>query len=70
MTTDEKRIRYLKRMTTDLREARNRIRELEYSDVEPVAIVAMRCRYPGGCPVAGGLVAAGGGRREAIRISR
>ncbi|MGW2332088.1 type I polyketide synthase [Streptomyces sp. NPDC001700] len=38
---------YLKRATTDLRHARRRVRELEDRDQEPIAIVAMSCRFPG-----------------------
>ncbi|MFI1569044.1 type I polyketide synthase [Streptomyces sp. NPDC020490] len=37
---------YLKRATTDLRNARRRVRELE--EPEPVAIIRMACRFPGG----------------------
>ncbi|NVK82532.1 type I polyketide synthase, partial [Streptomyces morookaense] len=39
---------YLKRATTDLRQARRRVRELESRDREPIAIVGMSCRFPGG----------------------
>ncbi|MEV0186640.1 SDR family NAD(P)-dependent oxidoreductase [Streptomyces sp. NPDC050625] len=39
---------YLKRATTDLRQARRRVRELETRDQEPIAIVGMSCRFPGG----------------------
>ncbi|WUK93123.1 SDR family NAD(P)-dependent oxidoreductase [Streptomyces sp. NBC_00358] len=38
---------YLKRATTDLRQVRRRVRELEARDQEPIAIVGMSCRFPG-----------------------
>ncbi|MEU8191004.1 type I polyketide synthase, partial [Micromonospora carbonacea] len=45
---DEKYVEYLKRTTSELRRTRRRLRELEARDGEPIAIVAMSCRYPGG----------------------
>ncbi|MEW1754812.1 type I polyketide synthase [Streptomyces angustmyceticus] len=38
---------YLKRVTTELRQTRRQLREAEGRDQEPIAIVAMSCRYPG-----------------------
>ncbi|QIS22139.1 SDR family NAD(P)-dependent oxidoreductase [Nocardia terpenica] len=46
--TDDKLTDYLKRVTADLKRTRQRIRELESGAVEPVAIIGMGCRYPGG----------------------
>ncbi|WP_043195775.1 type I polyketide synthase [Streptomyces sp. NRRL WC-3725] len=48
MSNEEKLRDYLRRATTDLRQARRRIRELEEREREPIAIVAMACRFPGG----------------------
>ncbi|MFF9898017.1 type I polyketide synthase [Streptomyces longispororuber] len=48
MSNEEKLRDYLKRTTSDLRQARRRLREVEERDQEPIAIVAMSCRYPGG----------------------
>ncbi|MEV7545613.1 type I polyketide synthase, partial [Streptomyces sp. NPDC089915] len=49
MTTDVNKLRdYLKRATVDLRHARQRLREAEGKNREPIAIVGMSCRYPGG----------------------
>src|SRR5215213_8916818 len=39
---------YLKRVAVDLKETRRRLREVEDRAGEPIAIVGMGCRYPGG----------------------
>ena len=48
MTEDAKLRDYLKRVTVDLRKARRRLREVEERGHEPIAIVGMGCRFPGG----------------------
>ncbi|MFI5825455.1 SDR family NAD(P)-dependent oxidoreductase, partial [Streptomyces rishiriensis] len=47
--TNEAQLRdYLKRVTVDLHNTRRRLRQLEAREQEPVAIVGMSCRLPGG----------------------
>ncbi|MEU8976925.1 beta-ketoacyl synthase N-terminal-like domain-containing protein, partial [Streptomyces monashensis] len=49
MTTNDDKLRdYLKRALADLSQARKRLREVESEKTEPIAIVAMGCRLPGG----------------------
>ncbi len=47
---DEKLLQYLKKVTRDLHQTRQRLQEAEAGagSREPVAIVAMSCRFPGG----------------------
>ncbi|WUV56732.1 SDR family NAD(P)-dependent oxidoreductase [Amycolatopsis sp. NBC_01480] len=48
MGNEDKLRDYLKRATADLKQARRRVHELEARDTEPIAIIGMSCRYPGG----------------------
>ncbi|MFE3360187.1 type I polyketide synthase, partial [Streptomyces californicus] len=48
-TANEDKLReYLKRVTTDLAQTRQRLRDAEDAGREPIAVVAMSCRFPGG----------------------
>ncbi len=47
-TTEQKLRAYLKKTTAELRTANRRVRELEQRELEPLAIVGMSCRFPGG----------------------
>ncbi|HEY2237971.1 MAG TPA: SDR family NAD(P)-dependent oxidoreductase, partial [Streptosporangiaceae bacterium] len=48
MANEDKLRDYLKLVTTNLRQARQQLREFEERDQEPIAIVGMSCRLPGG----------------------
>ncbi|MDU0292622.1 type I polyketide synthase, partial [Saccharothrix longispora] len=63
MMNEDKLRDYLKRATADLRQARRRLREVTEREQEPIAIVAMSCRFPGGIASAEDLwdLVAGGG---------
>ena len=64
MPEDQKLVEYFKRVTADLYETRERLREIEERGTEPIAIIGMACRFPGGRPVPRGAVAAGRRRRR------
>ncbi|MFH8979073.1 type I polyketide synthase, partial [Streptomyces sp. NPDC017890] len=49
MTTNEQKLRdYLKRVVTDLHDARQQLQDVREEQQEPIAIVGMSCRFPGG----------------------
>ncbi|MFJ9567947.1 type I polyketide synthase, partial [Streptomyces fuscichromogenes] len=49
MASNEEKFRdYLKRATADLRQARRELTEIDAKNHEPLAIVGMACRFPGG----------------------
>ncbi|WP_432140034.1 type I polyketide synthase, partial [Streptomyces sp. bgisy154] len=48
MTDEDKLLGYLKKVTADLHQTRQRLAAAEAHQHEPMAIVAMGCRFPGG----------------------
>ncbi|WP_410873279.1 type I polyketide synthase [Nocardia sp. A7] len=48
MDNEDKLRSYLKRVTNDLRTARNRLQDVEDRTHEPIAVIGMSCRFPGG----------------------
>ncbi|MGW2620805.1 type I polyketide synthase, partial [Streptomyces sp. NPDC001500] len=55
MTTDEKALTYLKRVSAELQQTREKLREEQGRRTEPIAVVAMGCRLPGGVTSPDGL---------------
>ncbi|MFI7319543.1 type I polyketide synthase [Streptomyces venezuelae] len=46
--TEEKLLDYLKRVTADLRRTERRLQDVESAGHEPIAVIGMACRLPGG----------------------
>ncbi|MDG4838652.1 type I polyketide synthase [Micromonospora sp. WMMD967] len=48
MADEQQLLDYLKKVTADLRRTKRQLQAVESRDQEPIAIVAMSCRFPGG----------------------
>ncbi|MEU5698694.1 SDR family NAD(P)-dependent oxidoreductase [Streptomyces aurantiacus] len=73
MASEEQLVDYLKRVAAELHDTRQRLREVEERRQEPVAVIGMACRFPGGIETPEGLwdlVAASDGAIEPFPTDR
>src|ERR1700759_2251121 len=63
-----KLLAYLKKVSADLYQARERLRKMEAAEQEPVAVIGMGCRFPGGVPDPDGPWGLGFPRRSGRRL--
>ncbi|MCB8908371.1 SDR family NAD(P)-dependent oxidoreductase [Streptomyces sp. CB02980] len=66
MSDNQKLRDYLNKVTADLRQTRRRLEEARSADSEPIAIIGMSCRFPGGVESPEGLWELVAGERDAI----
>ncbi|PSK86228.1 erythronolide synthase docking protein, partial [Murinocardiopsis flavida] len=66
MVNEEKLLHYLKRVTADLDRAEERLRTVTEKAAEPIAIVGIGCRFPGGVASRGDLWRLLEGGRDAL----
>uniref|UniRef100_UPI002455BAAA polyketide synthase docking domain-containing protein n=1 Tax=Nocardia carnea TaxID=37328 RepID=UPI002455BAAA len=68
MDNEKDYVDYLKRSALELRSLRRRLREVEERANEPIAIVGVGCRFPGGVGSRGGLWDVVSGGRDVIGV--
>ncbi|MFJ4688897.1 SDR family NAD(P)-dependent oxidoreductase [Streptomyces sp. NPDC088789] len=66
MSDNQKLRDYLNKVTADLRQTRRRLEEARSADTEPIAIIGMSCRFPGGVESPEGLWELVAGERDAV----
>ncbi|MEU7738642.1 beta-ketoacyl synthase N-terminal-like domain-containing protein, partial [Streptomyces griseus] len=66
MSDNQKLRDYLNKVTADLRQTRRRLEEARSADAQPIAIIGMSCRFPGGVESPEGLWELVAGERDAI----